>query len=255
MAITRITISLGPEFDEICAIGKRHKLDKKSFFEFSCTLQAARIWKDWFSQYYGALDYVCIRTNPDDPPDLELSFQKKLLSVEHTSLLTKEYGQLNHLHLTKFQGQGVFLPPLSQKFSDTKELLYAMFTPTPNPPLPIDQMAHAAKLLEEIVVRKLQKYQPSLLVVTDGIALFDWFNIAALYVIHAIRTKTIDLPKDTSILFHAELDPYQLRYASWFIADGGYSIRYRDSSDANFTTLEEFAAVPFYEWRKWHAPP
>jgi hypothetical protein len=200
MAITRITISLGTEFDQICAIGKRHKLDKKSFFEFSSTLQATRIWEDWFSQYYGALDYVHVRTNPDDPPDLELSFQKKLLSVEHTSLLTKEYGQLNHLHLTKFQGQGVFLPPLSQKFSDTKALVKAMFKPDPNPPSPVDEMADAVNLLEQIVIAKLQKYQPSLLVVTDGIALLDWLYIAALYVILAISTKTIDLPKDTSIL-------------------------------------------------------
>jgi hypothetical protein len=250
MAITRITISLGTEFDEICAIGKRHKLDNKSRFEFSSTLQATRIWKDWFSQCYGALDYVNVRTNPDDPPDLELSFQKKLLSVEHTSLLTKEYGQLNHLHLTKFQGKGVFLPSLSQKFSDTKALVKALIRRRQST---VDEMADAAKLLEQIVIAKLQKYQPNLLVVTDAIPLLDWLYFAALYVVLAIRTKNIDLPKATSILFHSELDPYQLRYASWFIA--GDSVRYRDSAGRNLMTLEELAAVPFNEWGKWHASP
>jgi hypothetical protein len=69
--------------------------------------------------------------------------------------------------------------------------------------------------------------------------LLDWLYFAALCVVLAIRTKTIVLPKDTSILFHTELDPYQLRYASWFIADRGDSVRYSDSSGANFTTLEE----------------
>jgi hypothetical protein len=83
----------------------------------------------------------------------------------------------------------------------------------------------------------------------------DWFNVAALFVIHTIRSKDIILPKDTSILFHAELDPYQLRHASWFIADGGDFVRYRDSSGANCATLEEFAAIPFFEWQTWHAPP
>ncbi len=67
--------------------------------------------------------------------------------------------------------------------------------------------------------------------------MLDWLYLAALCVVLAIRTKTIVLLQDTSILFHTELDPYQPSYASWFIGDGDDSVRYSDSSGANFTTL------------------
>ena len=78
MPITSLPVSYRTTDDEINACVMQSSLDGKERNEVIWSFDAITIWQDWFATRYGEFKELRHRSNPDDPPDLELFLNKGL---------------------------------------------------------------------------------------------------------------------------------------------------------------------------------
>src|SRR5437762_278180 len=92
MPIASFPASYRTTDDEINACVLQSRLDGNERNEVIWSFDAITIWRDWFATRYGELKELRHRSNPDDPPDLELVFERRLVGFEHTSLKPRPLG-------------------------------------------------------------------------------------------------------------------------------------------------------------------
>lgn len=251
MAIETVETSLEMSFEELVTkFGE--KLDDKLFYELSSVLQGLRPSKDVFHETIGPVHKANLHSNPDDPPDVNLIIAEKDLkvSVEHTDFNNPMRGYVSGLHISEFPSAGIFLPPVSQSRPISREeTLKAMFNPGQNWTTPMQTTQATAFQLEECVSKKLKKFSPDFLVITDKLALDFNFDIAVMYVIARIREGNIPLG-DTTIVFYSELDPGPTRFASYWVKNKGQEIRYRNSKGLYLDSLAEIQETSGLD-RRW----
>jgi hypothetical protein len=87
MAISSFPVTYDTPLRELSQRLAASGLKEKERKEVLWSVDAVQIWEDWFSQRHGQLSEVRHRSNPDDPPDIDLVFDRADLGCEHTALL------------------------------------------------------------------------------------------------------------------------------------------------------------------------
>lgn len=124
MAIVQLDLNYGLDLEQVFQIAKAADLDKQSRSEVVDCWDMVQIWEDWFTENFGTISAVHHRSQPDDPPDLELVFEGRTLGMEHTRLQTKHLGQAAAL-ARKYHAGG-FIPPISSPpatFAELKDIV------------------------------------------------------------------------------------------------------------------------------------
>src|SRR2546423_6395703 len=92
MAITELplngSVDLSAAWDIVIAAG----LNAQACEEVRDCWDIVQVWTDWFAVRYGEITGVRHRSNPDDPPDLELIFAENVVACEHTRLQPAPLG-------------------------------------------------------------------------------------------------------------------------------------------------------------------
>lgn len=240
MAIETVEASLEANFEELVArFGE--KLNGKVFYELSSVVQGLRPWKELFYETIGRVNNVNLHSNPDDPPDVTLNIAEKDLkiSVEHTDFNNPMRGYVSGLHMSEFPSSAIFLPPVSERHPVSREeTLRSMFNPGQNWTTPMQTTQATAFQLEECVLKKLGKFSPDFLIVTDKLALDFNFDVAVMYVVARIREGNLPTA-NTKIVFYSELDPGPTRFASYWVKADGQDVRYRNSRSLYLNSLTE----------------
>ena len=62
------------------------QLNDKGWKEVVESFHVVHVWRAWFAERYGELKELRHRSNPHDPPDLDLVFENGQIGLEHTAL-------------------------------------------------------------------------------------------------------------------------------------------------------------------------
>lgn len=92
-------------------------LDGKGKNEVIRSLDAIQVWQEWFAPRYGELKELRHRSNPDDPPDLDLVFERGEVGLEHTALKPCPLGHAEAIAAEVNPHGGRFLPSLSRQWT------------------------------------------------------------------------------------------------------------------------------------------
>jgi hypothetical protein len=79
-----------------------------------------QIWQQFLKETFGELARINHRSQPDDPPDLELIFGSRIVGMEHTKLLPSHVGEAEAW--LRDSGQGGGLPSISSPPANKDEL-------------------------------------------------------------------------------------------------------------------------------------
>jgi hypothetical protein len=168
MAITHLHLTLEHDDNAIIAELRSAEIDGKGQNEVFHTLDALKVWKDWFNSNYGPLTSIDHHSNPDDPPDMELHFVKGHVPLEHTELKPHPFGMVDAIHHRECPDQCVTVPSLSKKPKTRKEITDSMFS------LEADAWADSVDERNEwlsefkaLVRRKMRKQKTGILLVQD----------------------------------------------------------------------------------------
>jgi hypothetical protein len=120
MAITPLAIT-GLSFDTAFHVAKTTPgLRGTSRNEVYQCLDMLQIWQEFFKATFGELTGINHRSQPDDPPDLELLFGDRIVGMEHTKLLPSHVGEAEAWLRKSAQGGG--LPSISSPPANKDEL-------------------------------------------------------------------------------------------------------------------------------------
>jgi hypothetical protein len=120
MAITPLILKYDADLEEIFRIMNTAGLEKRSRLEVVECWDMIQIWQTWVKEKFGQITMVRHRSQPDDPPDLELVFPQQIVGMEHTRLQPKHLGQA--AALMRKSGQGGFIPPIGSPPKTLDEL-------------------------------------------------------------------------------------------------------------------------------------
>jgi hypothetical protein len=120
MAITPLAIPCHTFEDAVRIAKTSSELSGQSRNEVFQSLDMLQIWKDSLKATFGELTGINHRSQPDDPPDLELIFGSRIVGMEHTKLLPSHVGEAE-AWLRK-SGQGGGLPSISSPPASKEEL-------------------------------------------------------------------------------------------------------------------------------------
>jgi len=121
MAITPLALNYGLSGKEISQIARAAGLDGQARLEAWQCWDMIQIWQAWVTDRFGSLTSVRHRSPPDDPPDLELIFEKQTVGMEHSRLQPKHLGQARAL--MEKSGAGGFIPSISSPPADLAEMI------------------------------------------------------------------------------------------------------------------------------------
>jgi len=79
-----------------------------------------QIWQQFLKETFGELTRINHKSQPDDPPDLELIFGGRIVGMEHTKLLPTHVGEAEAW--LRNSGQGGGLPSISSPPANKEEL-------------------------------------------------------------------------------------------------------------------------------------
>jgi hypothetical protein len=112
-----------------------------------------QIWREWISERFGEVTGIRHRSQPDDPPDLELLFEGRVVGLEHTRLKPQHLGQAQAV--MEKSGQGGFIPSISAPPANFSEMRNAI-TGARIPMSPdTDDRAAISDLLEAALRKKM----------------------------------------------------------------------------------------------------
>src|SRR4051812_11257145 len=111
--ITAISASYQTQQNELHDLLRESLLSGKERNEVLWSLDAIQIWRKFFEDLYGKLLSLRHRSNPDDPPDLELIFEDAAVGLEHTSLMPYPLGHAEAVAREVNPRGGRSLPSLS----------------------------------------------------------------------------------------------------------------------------------------------
>jgi len=120
MAITPLSLSHGLSREEALPIIKAATLDGEYRQEVLECWDMVQIWRDWIREKFGEVTSIRHRSPPDDPPDVELLFEGRAVSMEHTRLQPQHLGQAQAV--MRKSGKGGFIPSISSPPADFNEM-------------------------------------------------------------------------------------------------------------------------------------
>jgi hypothetical protein len=121
MAITSLTLDYSFSDEEVLAAVRASDVNNRHRLEVIQCWDMIRIWKDWVTEHFGLLSSVRHRSPPDDPPDIELIFQKRVVAMEHTKLQPPHLGQAEAI--MRKSEEGGFIPSISSPPANFNEML------------------------------------------------------------------------------------------------------------------------------------
>jgi hypothetical protein len=120
MAITPLTIPCGTLDDAVRIAKTTPRLSGQARNEVYHCLDMLQIWHHFLKEKFGELTRINHRSQPDDPPDLELIFGSRIVGMEHTKLLPSHVGEAEAW--LRESGQGGGLPSISSPPANKEEL-------------------------------------------------------------------------------------------------------------------------------------
>jgi hypothetical protein len=152
MAITPLSLNHDLSRDEALLIIKAAPLDGAYRQEVLECWDMVQIWRDWISEKFGKVTSIRHRSPPDDPPDLELLFEGRVIGMEHTRLQPQHLGQAQAV-MGK-SGQGGFIPSISTPPADFSEMRNAIAGARITMSSDTDDCAAISDLLEAALRKK-----------------------------------------------------------------------------------------------------
>ena len=173
MAINKLSITFETSLQEALATARTAGIDKKGRTEVVECLDMAQVWREWFSARFGELLSVRHRSNPDDPPDIELIFHEKCMAVEHTRLQPYPLGWAEDIATEIDPSRCILIPPMSGRQRNRSGLLDEMLrigsaSVGPNQ----EQAVIVGKLLSTAKCKMKKLPHGSVICVVDEIHLF-----------------------------------------------------------------------------------
>ena len=117
MAVLSFPASYKTSSAEMASLLTKAKIDKKGWNEVIRSFDAVHVWQEWFAARYGDLIELRHRSNPDDPPDIELIFARGRMGLEHTALQPYPLGYAEAIASEVNPRRGRSLPSLSREWT------------------------------------------------------------------------------------------------------------------------------------------
>lgn len=203
MAVLAFPASYRTPLEEMARLLRLTRLNKKGRLEVLSALDAVSVWQDWFSSRYGPLTEIRHRSNPDDPPDIDLVFERESVGLEHTLLMPPPLGHAEAIADEINPGGGRILPGISGNFSrqDLEQLAFLMAGKAPWSNVADDHRIAVAALLSA-VQRKIRDSGSQVVCVNDKASLegagADWLA-SELYA--AVNTNEFADLGDRTVIF------------------------------------------------------
>ena len=210
MAITPLAVTLSQEESAVIALLRSSEIDGKGCNEVFHALDALRVWKDWFEDKYGQLTRIDQRSNPDDPPDMDLVLEKTIVPLEHTELKPHPFGMVDDIHHKEYPDQCITLPALSKNPKTRPEITNAMFSYDAPWASSHEEDQAWLSALKVLIARKLRKQGAGILLVQDTALRMseDVRNLALGLQAEMGRTDAPFLG-DCTVLLHSRLNSVQ----------------------------------------------
>lgn len=129
-------------------------------------LDAIQVWRDWFEERYGELSEIRHRSNPDDPPDLDLVFESGQIGAEVTSLKPFPLGYAEAVAEEINPNGGRLLPSITGAFD--RERLEKLALNLDHEWADVgDEHRRAVECLVETVTRKMKEPASRVICVID----------------------------------------------------------------------------------------
>jgi len=120
MAITPLVIPCDTLDDAVRIAKTTPGLSGQARNEVYHCLDMLQIWQQFLKETFGELTRINHKSQPDDPPDLELIFGGRIVGMEHTKLLPTHVGEAEAW--LRNSGQGGGLPSISSPPANKEEL-------------------------------------------------------------------------------------------------------------------------------------
>jgi hypothetical protein len=130
-------------------------LDSKSSREVCYCWDMFQIWHDWIDHKFGRLKTLRHRSPPDDPPDIQLIFDARIIDFEHTRLQPYPLGWAEDVKHTEFPNLATAVPALSKPPKNRAELLHSMVSLDAPWAAVGDELKVAAQSLVETLRKKM----------------------------------------------------------------------------------------------------
>jgi hypothetical protein len=171
MAISMLSITFETNLQDALDAAKAAGIRRKGRNEVVECLDMAQVWREWFSLRFGELLSVRHRSNPDDPPDIELIFPEKCIAVEHTRL--QLLGWADDIAKEIDPSRCIAIPPVSGPHRNRSELRNLMLGIGSASAGPNKERTVTVKKLVSIAKRKIKTLpHGSVICVVDEMHLF-----------------------------------------------------------------------------------
>lgn len=134
-------------------------LSPKSSREVCHCWDALQIWRDWFDKF-GEFKFLRHRSPPNDPPDLEIVFEKQVVAFEDTRLQPEHFGRADALRHRKIAPDVcTHVPAISKPIKSSEKLIDRMLG-IPQADLwtnVADEHAALARLLMQTIRKKMDR--------------------------------------------------------------------------------------------------
>jgi hypothetical protein len=169
--VTELAITFETSAVDVGKLATSAGLKRKEWNELVWSFQALAVWCTWLVDRHGPLQKVRHRSNPDDPPDLDLVFEKETVGVEHTALQPYPLGYAQAIAEEANPKGGRIIPSISQKWTRQQLEGLALNIVGVRPPFAnvADEHSHALQSFVEGAERKI-KGSSKIIVVTDSIS-------------------------------------------------------------------------------------
>ena len=167
MPVTPVNINLAEDEEEVVSKLRSTLGDSKAANEVYHAFDALGVWREWFESQHGPLNRILHHTNPDDPPDMELCFERIVVPLEHTQLKPHPYGMFDVIHRREHPDMCVSVPPLSKKYRSRTDIENEMFNDTGEWVAVADEQRAWLREFMQVVERKTRFCTPGVLLVYD----------------------------------------------------------------------------------------
>jgi len=117
----------GTDLDKGFQYARDAGLDKKCSREVCHCWDVLQIWRDWFREKFGEIEFVRHRSPPDDPPDVELMLTTKTVAFEVTRLKPEHIGRADALRNSEIAPDVcTVVPAIAKPYRSNKRLIETM---------------------------------------------------------------------------------------------------------------------------------
>jgi len=202
MAIVSFAICETTSLSDLREMATKSQLDKQGWEEVVESFSAIQVWRSWLGDRYGELKELRHRSNPDDPPDIDLVFEKGQLGLEHTALEPPPLGHAEAIAKEINPGGGRAIPSIARQWA-RPELESMAFWQNGSDSFMSDDYSAALESLVSSIRKKLKDQLSRIICVIDkasvGIMESEWL---ASQLWHQMNTADFELLGDRVVILH-----------------------------------------------------